>query len=138
MNEVPPVFLHHLLSSQVDVQPGFRLGRVLGGRRRLLGGVFTRQVAHLARQCWPGVDKGAELANPLWQRPNRVRAEDDTVLTEAARRHTNLSVRVRRRRSEAGKLGRHRRASSQAGSLTHLAEDAAALIHDGAALTLPL
>lgn len=60
------------------------------------------------------------------------------LLREAVRLHTNLSVRVCGRRSEAGKLGRYRRASSQAGSLAHLTEDAAALIHHRAALTLPL
>lgn len=138
MDEVPSVFLHRLLSRQVGVQTGFPLGRVFGGRRRLLGGVFTRQVAHLTHQHRPSVDKGAEPANPLWQKPKGVRAKGHAGLTEAERPHTHLSARVRRRRSEAGKLGRHRRASSQTGSLTHLTEDAAALVHDGAALTLPL
>lgn len=52
--------------------------------------------------------------------------------------NTHLSVCVCRRRSEVGNLWCHRRAGSQAGALTHFTEDAASLIHDSAALTLPL
>lgn len=55
------------------------MGWVFSGRHRLLGGVFTRQVAHLAHRRRPGVDKGAELANPLWQRARRVRSKDDAA-----------------------------------------------------------
>lgn len=47
-------------------------------------------------------------------------------------------MRVSAGRFEVGNVGCHGGAGSQAGALTHLTEDATALIHDGAALTLPL
>lgn len=72
VDEVQAIFLHYLLSLQVHVHSGLLQGWVCRGRLRLLRGVFTRQVAHLAHQRQPGVDVRAELANPLRQRPKRV------------------------------------------------------------------
>lgn len=72
VDEIQAIFLHYLLSRQVHVHSGLLQGWVCSGHLRLLGGVLTRQVAHLARQRQPGVDVSAELANPLRQRPKRV------------------------------------------------------------------
>lgn len=79
MDEAEPVLLHRLLSLQLQVGSGLRLGPraqlrlVLGDGQSLLKrlgqgiarGVFTRQVAHLAHQRGLGVHEGAELTGPL-------------------------------------------------------------------------
>lgn len=76
MDEIQAIFLHYLLSLQVNIYSGFPLGWFFSRQLLLLSGVFTRQVAHLTHQRQPGVDISAELANPLWQRPK-------TVMTKA-------------------------------------------------------
>lgn len=137
VDEVQAIFLHYLLSLQVRVHSGLLQGRVCRGHLRLLGGVFTWQVAHLAHQRQPGVDVSAEPANPLRQRPKRVMTTA-MLRWKRWRGNTHLPVRVSAGRFEVGNIGCHGGAGSQAGALTHFTEDATALIHDGAAPTLPL
>ena len=85
LDEVEAVFLHRLLSLQLQVDSGLRLGlharlRLFFGdgrsllerlRQRNSRGVFPRQVAHLTHQGRLGVYKGAELAHPLRKRQKR-------------------------------------------------------------------
>lgn len=82
VDKTEAILPHRLLPFQLHVDSRLGLGSaawqglVFGAGGGLLeglwkrdaGGVFTRQVAHLAHRGELGVDEGAEPAHPLWSR----------------------------------------------------------------------
>lgn len=107
VDEIEAVFPHLRLSSQLRVESGHRLGfharlgLIFSDGRSLLegvgkrnsGGVFTRQVAHLAHQSGLGVYKGAELTHPLWKRKKRSEERENYTREVNKTKHSSSAVR---------------------------------------------